>query len=109
IPSAYDDYRRLLEDPLVDAVYIAVPHHLHFPMLEAAVEARKPALCEKPITRTLAEGQAITALAEAAGVKVGVNYQYRYDSAAYALACAARGGQLGRLLYARCNLPWKRG
>lgn len=108
IPRVYDDYRALVADERVDAVYIAVPHHLHFAVLEAALQAGKPVLCEKPITRTLAEGQAIVRMAEAAGVKVGVNYQYRYDRAAYALANAARTGLLGRLLYARCNLPWSR-
>lgn len=109
IPRSYDGYHQLIDDPEVDAVYVAVPHHLHFPVLEAVIAARKPALCEKPITRTLAEGQAVITLAESSGVKIGVNYQYRYDSAAYALASAARGGDLGRLLYARCNLPWNRG
>lgn len=108
IPQVYDDYTALIDDPTVDAVYIAVPHHLHFPILRAAIEAGKPALCEKPITRTLAEGCEIARMAEAAGVKVGINYQYRYDSAAYALASAARSGALGRLLYARCNIPWHR-
>jgi predicted dehydrogenase len=108
IPRAFEDYETLLRDPDMDAVYIAAPHHLHYPMLRAAVQAGKHVLCEKPVTRTLAEGQAIARLAEAAGVRVGVNYQYRYDPAAYALARASQEGALGRLLYARCNLPWRR-
>ena len=108
ISNSYDNYHALIADPAVDALYIAVPHHLHFPILAAAIEARKPALCEKPITRTLAEGVEITDRAEAAGVKVGVNYQYRYDSAGYALARVCQSGQLGRLLYAQAHLPWHR-
>lgn len=108
IPKSYDNYHALIADPAVDALYIAVPHHLHFPILAAAIEARKPALCEKPITRTLAEGMETTNRAEAAGVKVGVNYQYRYDSAGYALARLCRSGRLGRLLYAQAHLPWQR-
>ena len=108
VPKVYDSYCELLADPKVDALYIAVPHHFHFEMLLAAIEARKPALCEKPVTRTLAEGKEIVRLSKAAGVKIGVNYQYRYDSGAYALAQAARRGDLGRLLYARCNLSWRR-
>jgi predicted dehydrogenase len=97
-----------MADPNVDAIYIAAPHHLHYQLLLAAIQAGKPALCEKPVTRTLAEGKEIVRLAEAAGVKIGVNYQYRYDSGAYALAQSARRGDLGRLHYARCNLPWRR-
>lgn len=108
IPLTLDDYRALIAREEVDALYAAVPHHLHFDVLREAIAAGKPVLCEKPVTRTLAEGLAVAVLAEEAGVKVGVNYQYRYDTAAYALAGAARSGQLGRLLYARCNVPWRR-
>ena len=44
----------------------------------------------------------------AANVRVGVNYQYRYDTGCYALAQAARQGELGELYYGRCNVPWHR-
>jgi predicted dehydrogenase len=108
VRRVYEDFCELIGDEQVDGIYIAVPHHLHYEMLAAAIAARKPALCEKPIARTLAEGRAVAGLAQATGVKVGINYQYRYDSGAYALAQAARGGDLGRLLYARCHLPWRR-
>ncbi|HEX8525095.1 MAG TPA: Gfo/Idh/MocA family oxidoreductase [Tepidisphaeraceae bacterium] len=42
------DYRKLLDNPEIDAVYIAVPHHLHQEMYIAAVEAGKHFLGEKP-------------------------------------------------------------
>jgi predicted dehydrogenase len=41
-------------------------------------------------------------------VRVGVNYQYRYDTGCYALAQAARQGEMGELYYGRCNVPWHR-
>lgn len=108
IPHAYSDYAALLENSTPDAVYLAVPHDLHYGMLRAAIQAGRPVLCEKPVTRTLEEGQEIVRLAEAAGVRVGVNYQYRYDRGCYALATAARQGLLGELYYGHCNIPWQR-
>ena len=108
IPRAYDDYGALLERERLDAVYLAVPHDLHFEMVVAAVEAGVPVLVEKPIARTLDEGREMVRRADAANVKVGVNYQYRYDSGCYALAQAARHGDLGELYYGRCNVPWYR-
>ena len=45
---------------------------------------------------------------EQAPVKVAVNYQYRYDRAAYGLARAIQTGQLGEVRYGRINLPWHR-
>jgi predicted dehydrogenase len=108
IPRAYDDYGALLEGEHLDAVYLAVPHDLHFEMVVAAIEAGVPVLVEKPIARTLDEGREIVRRAAAADVRVGVNYQYRYDNGCYALAQAARQGDLGELYYGRCNVPWLR-
>ncbi len=108
IPRAYDDYETLLEAERLDAVYLAVPHDLHFEMVVAAVEASIHVLVEKPVARTLSEGQEIVRRAGAANVRVGVNYQYRYDTGCYALAQAARQGDLGELYYGRCNVPWHR-
>ena len=108
IPRAYDDYGALLEGERLDAVYLAVPHDLHFEMVVAAIEAGVPVLVEKPVARTLDEGREIVRRAGAAKVRVGVNYQYRYDTGCYALAQAARQGELGELYYGRCNVPWHR-
>lgn len=46
----YDDYSRLIQDPLIDAVYIATPHAFHFDLAKACLEAGKPVLSEKPLT-----------------------------------------------------------
>lgn len=108
IPRAYADYGAMLEMEHLDAVYLAVPHDLHFEMMCAAIETDRHVLVEKPITRSLVEGREIVRRAQAANVRVGVNYQYRYDRGCYALAQAARRGDLGRLYYGRCNVPWCR-
>lgn len=109
VPHTYDDYQAMLEREALDAVYLAVPHDLHLPMVRLAVESGRHVFLEKPIARTFAEGREIARLAKATGVRVGVNYQYRYDPACYALAMAARQGHLGKLHYGRCNVPWQRG
>jgi len=43
-----DDYRRLLANPEVEAVYVAVPHHLHEEFYLAALAAGKHLMGEKP-------------------------------------------------------------
>ncbi len=50
IGKVYPNYRALLEDSNIDAVYIATPHSLHLENTLAAIEAGKSVLCEKPIT-----------------------------------------------------------
>jgi len=91
-----------------DVLYLAVPHHLHRELALQAIAAGIPTLLEKPLAATLSDGVDIVAAAQAAEVKVGVNYQYRYDTGCYALARAAQSGSLGEIYYARCNLPWYR-
>jgi predicted dehydrogenase len=109
IGRAHASYEAMLDQGGMDAVYLAVPHHLHFDMLGAAIRAGLQTLVEKPITRTLAEAEMVVALTQERGVRVAVNYQYRYDRGCHALARAVQNGALGRIHYARCNVPWRRG
>ena len=50
------DYRRMLDDPAIDAVHVCVPNALHFPIAKAALQAGKHVLCEKPLAISVAEG-----------------------------------------------------
>jgi UDP-N-acetyl-2-amino-2-deoxyglucuronate dehydrogenase len=106
IPHTFTDYAEMLQNAALDAVYLAVPHNLHCEMISSAVEAGKPVFVEKPVTRTLGEG--IKLVETVADQKVGVNYQYRYDSGSYALARAIQVGALGRVHSIRINVPWHR-
>ena len=63
IPTAYGDYRSLVEDPDVDVVYVATPHALHREHVELAFEAGKPVLCEKALTLTAGDAERLVALA----------------------------------------------
>jgi predicted dehydrogenase len=98
----------MLDNVDLDAVYLATPHHLHYGMIETAVFHHLPVFTEKPITRTLSEGQQIAQLATEKGVKVGVNYQYRYDSGCHKLVRAVQNGDLGKIHAVRINVPWHR-
>ena len=108
IPRTFADYKTMLAEVELDAVYLAVPHHLHYAMIETAVSHHIPVFTEKPVTRTFAEGQKIAQLVAKQGVKVGVNYQYRYDSGCHRLARAVQNGDLGTIHSVRINVPWHR-
>jgi predicted dehydrogenase len=55
----YTDFRRVLERKDIDLVAIATPPHWHALISIAAAEAGKDVLCEKPLTRFIAEGRAV--------------------------------------------------
>jgi len=108
IPQVFTDHIELLEKSSMDAVYLAVPHYLHYQMILDALDAGKAVFVEKPLTRTLSEGEKLVEMINQRGVKVGVNYQYRYDSGCYALGRAIQAGALGKIHSIRINIPWHR-
>jgi predicted dehydrogenase len=83
------DWRELIALKL-DAVLILTPGS-HAPIAIAAAEAGKHLLVEKPMCFSVAEGQAMIAAAESAGVTLMVAYNKRYDPAYCQLQDAAKG------------------
>lgn len=61
IAKAYGSYEELFADPDIDAIYNPLPNHLHVPMTVAAAKAGKHVLCEKPMSLSAADAQALRA------------------------------------------------
>lgn len=96
IPRVYSHFADLCADPDVDVVDIAFPPELQLEVVRAATAHRKHLLCQKPLAWNLEEARAIVALADAAGVKLAVNQNMRYDPAMRALRTLLQRGVLGQ-------------
>jgi len=57
--DGYSDFREVLARPDIDIVHVPTPPHWHALISIAAAEAGKDIWCEKPMSRTIAEGQAV--------------------------------------------------
>jgi 1,5-anhydro-D-fructose reductase (1,5-anhydro-D-mannitol-forming) len=93
----------------VDAVYVAAPNHVHRVLVEAAAQAGKPVLCEKPMATGMADAQAMVAACAAAGVRYATAFDQRWHPAHRHMADLIAAGRLGtvtaiRIVYA-CWLP----
>jgi len=68
VPGAHGSYAALVQDPDVDVVYVALPHHLHHGAALQAIAAGKHVLVEKPLALDAPQAREVFAAAAAAGV-----------------------------------------
>jgi predicted dehydrogenase len=94
---------RSLDDLLhtSDVVDVCTPTHLHRQVVEAAAAARRPVICEKPLARTVEDGEAMIAACRSAGVPLFVAHVVRYINEYVAAKQAVEAGRVGRLAVIR--------
>jgi len=100
-PKTYEDFTQLLADPNVDAVVIATPEHLHYPMFMAALKAGKNIYVEKPLAHTIEEGEEMVRAAEQSGKIVQVGTQNRSNILYQRAKEMVAGGMIGDIHYVR--------
>jgi myo-inositol 2-dehydrogenase/D-chiro-inositol 1-dehydrogenase len=81
--SGYHDFREVLARPDIDIVHIATPPHWHALIAIAAAEAGKDVWCEKPMTRTIAEGRALVDTVRRTGRIFRINTWFRFTDRFY--------------------------
>jgi len=98
IDAAHGDYRSLVEDDRVEAVYIATPHSEHREHALLALGAGKPVLVEKAFTRNTGEAREVFAAAEAAGLFAMEAMWTRFLPHMVILRHLLDSGDIGRVL-----------
>lgn len=79
VTKVFDDYKKLLTDKDVDAVFICASTDMHSPISIEAAQAGKHIFCEKPIDHDLEKIEAVLREVEKAGVKYQVGFNRRFD------------------------------
>jgi predicted dehydrogenase len=107
---AYGSYEEMLAkekalpaDKRIDFVSITTPNHMHFPVAKAAVEGGFHVICDKPLTLTLAEAEALAEIVRKSSVVFAVSHNYT----GYPLVRQARemilSGELGDIQATRAE------
>ena len=91
------DWRVAIDRKDIDAVDICLPNYLHAQVAIAAAEAGKMVLCEKPLSLSVAEGEAMVAAARTVPTMVWFNYR-RVPAIAYARQLISEG-RLGTVFH----------
>jgi predicted dehydrogenase len=100
-PKTYEDYKELLKDPSIDAVVIATPEHLHYPMFMAAIKAGKNVYVEKPLAHTIEQGAEMLAAWQKSGKVVQVGTQNRSNTLYQKAKELIAQGMIGDIHYVR--------
>jgi predicted dehydrogenase len=81
----------------IDAVSIVTPNHLHFAVAKAFLDARINVICDKPLTTTVADAEALAAMVKSSGVIFGLTHNYTgYPTVRQAREMVA-AGELGKI------------
>jgi D-xylose 1-dehydrogenase (NADP+, D-xylono-1,5-lactone-forming) len=101
IERAYGSYEALLADPELDAVYISLPNSMHVEWSIRALESGKHVLCEKPLTRRVAEAEQAFDVAERTGRLLMEAFMYRHNPQTARLSALVADGAIGALQLVR--------
>ena len=99
----YSDWREMLSDGGIDAIYVATPVFLHAEQTIAAAEAGKHVLCEKPMAIVADECERMIAACESNGVKLGVAYYRRFYPVLARVRDLLASGEIGHPTLAQIN------
>ena len=108
-PKTSKDFRRILDDPSIDAITIAVPDHWHTPMAIMALSAGKHVYVEKPCSQNPHEGELLLKAIARYDRKVQMGNQRRSFPNMQVATKEIRDGVIGKAYYARAWYDNNRG
>jgi predicted dehydrogenase len=97
------DWRKVVSDPAIDVVLVLTYPDTHAEIGIAALEAGKDVLCEKPLTRTVAEAIALVAVAERTGRTLKCGFNHRHHPAIQEAYRLYGGGVIGKAVFGRAR------
>jgi predicted dehydrogenase len=103
----HDDWRRLIDDPGIDAASVAVPPDAQQQIVCALLRAGKHVLCEKPLGLTTAHALAMCQAATASARVHAVDFQFRFNPGIQRLKELIGSGAMGKI--ERLEVSWLSG
>jgi predicted dehydrogenase len=94
---SYEDMDRFRDNKAIDAVYVALPNSMHAEYTIRSAKAGKHVLCEKPMSTTVSEAEAMIAACKAAQVQLMIAYRLHYDPLHLKAVKLIKDGALGRV------------
>jgi predicted dehydrogenase len=97
--ASYDEFDEVCSSGEIDAVYIALPNHLHRDFTERAAKAGAHVLCEKPMASSTSDCEAMIKACRSASVKLMIAYRLHFEHANLEAIRIAQSGTLGEVRF----------
>ena len=116
IPRVFDTCQQLLDDPSIEVLDMAVTPDVQLDLIRAACQRRtvKGILAQKPLAMNLQQAKEAVRLCEAAGIRLAVNQNMRFDPSIRATRRLLDSGALGEPVFATIDMrgiphfqPWQ--
>jgi len=92
---SYEQYTDCLESGEIDAVYIALPNHMHAAYTRSAAQLGIHVLCEKPMAMDETECEGMIAAAQSGGAKLMIAYRLHFERGNLQAVQAVNSGKIG--------------
>jgi predicted dehydrogenase len=92
---SYEDMDKMRENKTIDAVYVALPNSMHAEYTIRSAKAGKHVLCEKPMSTTVSEAEAMIAACKLMQVKLMIGYRLHYEPLNMKAIKLIRDGAIG--------------
>ncbi|MDD3726222.1 MAG: Gfo/Idh/MocA family oxidoreductase [Candidatus Ratteibacteria bacterium] len=104
VAKAYTKERDVINDPEIDAVYIATPAYLHLKHIKMSAEKGKHILCEKPLCVNLKDTREAINICKKNGVFLQEGYMMKFHGAHQKIKELIQEGKIGKVVYIRAQL-----
>ncbi len=94
---SYENFDEIAHNPNIDAVYVALPNSMHAEYTIRAAKAGKHVVCEKPMSTSVADAEAMIAACKAANVKLMIAYRCHYEPLHLKAIQMIRDGRVGQV------------
>jgi predicted dehydrogenase len=94
---SYEGMDKMRDNKTIDAVYVALPNSMHAEYTIRSAKAGKHVLCEKPMSTTVSEAEAMIAACKAAQVQLMIAYRLHYEPLHLKAVKLIKDGALGRV------------
>ena len=99
IPVVSENYEELINTPEIDAIYLPLPNHMHYTWIMKCIEAKKPVICEKPLSLDANQSKKIIKTSKKHEIPVMEAFMYKFHPLWQHVLNLIKTNHIGKISY----------